>query len=223
MKRKRVNQPTPTGDTVAQYERLSHSGTTWFDLSSSPANGTDGTNGAAFTWPNFNGESFVTIGNPAKLDFAGAYTVTAWAVQDPNPPLQGGEYIIGKDAGGGSRDFILTPGDNSSQITAFCWLPGFQAAQSPATYPAGVWYFCAVVNEGAGGDLILYIDGVAQATTGTGGAANWKASASWEFGRPDFGALDYFTGQIDTGRFYGRALSADEIARDYHAGKPAHP
>jgi len=91
MKRKRVNQPTPTGDTVAQYERLSHSGTTWFDLSSSPANGTDGTNGAAFTWPNFNGESFVTIGNPAKLDFAGAYTVTAWAVQDPNPPLQGGE------------------------------------------------------------------------------------------------------------------------------------
>ena len=219
-----VIRPAPTTNGItARYENFSHSGTTWFDVTPTPANGTDGTTGAAFTWPNFNGESFVTIGNPAKLNFAGAYTVTAWALQDPNPPVQGGEYIIGKDAGGGSRDFILTPGDNTSQITAFGWLPGFQAAQSPATYPAGVWYFCAAVNEGGTGDLILYVNGVAQPTTGTGGTANWKATASWEFGRPDFGALDYFTGQIDTGRFYDRALSPDEILNDYNAGKPAHP
>ena len=40
MKRKRVNQPTPTGDAVALYERLSYSGSTWFDLMTAPANGT---------------------------------------------------------------------------------------------------------------------------------------------------------------------------------------
>jgi hypothetical protein len=215
-------QPVPTGDATARYERLSHGGATWHDLMPTPANGTDGTTGAAFTWPNFNGESFVTIGNPAKLNFAGAYTVTAWALQDPNIPHQGGEYIIGKD-NGGNRDFILTPGDDSSQITAFCWLPGFTSAQSPATYPAGAWYFCAVVNEGVGGDLLLYLNGVPQPTTGAGGTANWKGAAAWEFGRPNSGADDYFTGQIDTGRFYSRALSPDEILRDYHAGKPAHP
>ena len=81
------------------------------------------------------------------------------------------------------------------------------------------------VNEGAGNDLHLYVDGELRATNaGNGASVAWHAATPWEFGRrqaatPD----DYLTGQMDTVRFYSRALSADEILRDYHAGKPAHP
>tara|TARA_R100001163_G_C5046630_1_gene183875 strand:- start:1084 stop:1470 length:387 start_codon:yes stop_codon:yes gene_type:complete len=32
-----------------------------------------------------------------------------------------------------------------------------------------------------------------------------------------------WTGYIDTVRVFSRVLSPDEILRDYHAGKPAHP
>lgn len=221
MKRRHVIQPTPTGDAVARYERLSHTGTTWHDIMPTPADGTDGTNGAAFTWPNFNGESFVTIGNPSKLDFAGAFTICGWAFQDANPPTQGNEYVIGRD--GATRNVIYTQSDNGNQISFFCWTPAFNAAQGPATTPAGQWYFTACVNEGAGGDLKIYIDGVLAGTdVGGGGVPAWGADA-WEFGRPQSATTnDYFTGQIDTGRFYGRALSADEVLRDYNAGKPAH-
>ena len=83
-----------------------------------------------------------------------------------------------------------------------------------------------LVNEGAGGNLLLYMDGVLQGTaSGKGGAVTNWGTMDTEFGRHQINNNmdDYWTGDIDTGRFYGRALSADEIFRDYHAGKPAHP
>jgi hypothetical protein len=214
-------QPVPTGDATARYERLSHGGTTWYDLMPTPANGTDGTAGAAFTWPNFNGESFVTIGNPAKLNFAGAFTLCAWAYQDSGVPHQGTEFFIGKDGGLG-RDVGLTSADNANDIKGFVFEGGFASAQYTSAGP-GSFYYLTFVNEGPGNDLKLYIDGVLRATnSGKGVEESWSAGTAWEFGRdqrPD----DYLTGILDTGRFYSRALSPDEILRDYHAGKPAHP
>ena len=79
MKRRSIVQPVPTGDATARYERLSHSSATWYDLMPTPANGTDG--GTPGFWPNFDGLSWCSIGSPAKLDFASAYTVQAWAQQ----------------------------------------------------------------------------------------------------------------------------------------------
>ena len=213
-------QPVPTGDATARYERLSHGGATWYDLMPTPANGTDG--GTPGFWPNFDGVSWATIGKPAKLDFANAFTICGWAFQSADPPTQGNEFVISRD--GATRNVIYLQSDNGNRITFFGWTPAFNSAQGPVTTPAGIWYFTSCVNEGIGGDLLLYIDGaLAGSDAGGGGAVAWGAD-DWEFGRPQNGlALDYFTGQIDTGRFYNRALSPDEILRDYHAGKPAHP
>ena len=183
-------QPVPTGDATARYERLSHGGATWYDLMPTPANGTDG--GTPGFWPNFDGVSWATIGKPAKLDFANAFTICGWAFQSADPPTQGNEFVISRD--GATRNVIYLQSDNGNRITFFGWTPAFNSAQGPVTTDAG-----------------------------GGGAVAWGAD-DWEFGRPQNGlALDYFTGQIDTGRFYNRALSPDEILRDYHAGKPAHP
>ena len=223
MRRKHHKAPVPTGDAVARYERLSHSGATWFDLMPTPANGTDGTIGAAFTWPNFNGESFVTIGQPAKLSFADAFTIVTWANQSTVPPRQGNERIVSRD-NIGVRDFLVSQADDTGIIQFYTW-PGPSSGATPGgIYNTGTFHFIAAVNEGAGGDLKIYVDGALVVTTvGGGDPVPWGA-VDCEFGRHQNGAdlTDYFTGAIDTGRFYGRALSADEILRDYHAGKPAH-
>ena len=226
MRKQRIKQPQATGDAAARYERLSHSGTTWYDLSSLPADGTDGTTGAAFTWPNFNGESFVSIGDPTKLQFAGAFTICAWYNQSTDPPTQGNERILSRD-NVHVRPFLLSQGDNTGFAQAYVSAPVFSNVAATGTYASGTFHFMVVVNEGVGGDLLIYIDGELKGTTaGAGGAvANW-GTFDTEFGRHQFGGGlpdDYFTGIIDTGRFYGRALSPDEILRDYNAGKPAHP
>ena len=227
MKRKRVKQPVPTGDATARYERLSHGGTTWYDLMPTPANGTDGTIGAAFTWPNFNGESFVEFGLPAKLDFADAFTALVWANQSTAIPRQTKERVLSRDAGGGTnRSFILEQRDDTGIISGYLWVGGSAAPDvidSPAVYNTDTYHFICLVNEGAGGDMRFYVDGELIGTqAGDGGAMNLSTSNLYA-GRPHSGTGDWFTGLIDTVRLYGRALSPDEILRDYHAGKPAHP
>ena len=219
MRKKHHKSLRPTGDASARYERGSHSGATWFDLMPAPADATDG--GTPGFWPNFDGLSWCAIGNPAKLDFAGAFTLCVWAYQDPAIPHQGTEFFIGKDGVGG-RDAGLTSADNANDVKGFIFTPGYAAAQTAGS-PPGVFYYIAFVNEGAAGDLKLYVDGDLKATNVGSGATELWSAAPWEFGRDTTGAPQAeLTGTLDTGRFYSRALSADEISRDYNAGKAAH-
>ena len=217
--------PDVTADATARYENNSHSGATWNDLTPLPANGTDG--GTPGFWPNFDGVSWVTLDAsiPNKLNFAGAYTIQTWAQQSPDVPVQGNERIISRDPNGGIRSYLIMNSDNNGQVTYYSW-DGATAnnAQTGAAPAMGVWYHFAAVNEGPGGDLIIYRNGLVSGTgVGKGGVPNYDATTPVEFGRIQSGSPDdYWTGQIDTGRFYNRALSADEILRDYNAGISAH-
>lgn len=209
----------PTGGATARYENNSHSGSTWYDIAATPANGTDG--GTAGFWPNFDGAGYVAIGNPSKLDFDGAFTLCAWGYQSPDVPHQGTEFFIGKDGGSG-RDVGLTSADNANDIKGFIFEGGFASAQYSGAAP-GSFYYIVFVNEGPGGDLKLYLDGVLRATNvGKGVEESWSSGTPWEFGRGQT-PTDYLTGILDTGRFYSSALGPDEILRDYNAGKPEHP
>lgn len=215
-----ISSPAPTTNGItARYERFSHSGNTWYDITPTPADATDG--GTPGFWPNFDGLSWCAIGNPAKLDFAGAFTLCVWAYQDPGVPHQGTEFFIGKDGSAG-RDAGLTSADNASDIKGFIFTPGFASAQYVGAAP-GSFYYIVFVNEGPAGDLRLHIDGVLQATNAGKGATEVWSATPWEFGRDTSAAPQAeLTGIMDTGRFYSRALSPDEILRDYKAGKPVH-
>jgi hypothetical protein len=230
MRRKHHRNISPTGDAAARYENLSHSGSTWFDLMPTPADGTDGTIGAAFTWPQFNGESFVDLGVPAKLDFADAFTLCVWGNMDMvTPPVQGNEAMIYK---GGRNDpdpqnVFMSISDTNGQVTSAIYKPGYTGVQSGAWF-GGAWRYFVFVNEGVGGDLKLFIDGALINTIAAGGGSTtMTGTIPWYFGRTHAQAAlateDFYQGLMDTGRFYSRALSADEIMRDYNAGKPAHP
>lgn len=224
--KKTVKQPTPTGDAVARYERLSHSGSTWFDLMPTPANGTDGTNGLAFTWPAFNGESFVSFGDPAKLEFATNFSVVAWYKQSTDPPTQGNERIVSRDSITGTRCFLLAQNDTTGQAQGFIFNNvGAVNPVASGTYNTGTFHMAVLVNDVSNTNAYYYVDGIVRSTKiGQGGAVSSWGSINTEAGRHQLGSniTDYFTGDIDTVRFYDRALSPDEILRDYNAGKAAH-
>ena len=137
----------------------------------------------------------------------------------------GVERIVARDGGGG-RSWIVQTNDPSGALQTFMWgvgfpSPGYRIVTTPGN-PIAVWHYATFVNEGAGNDLVNFIDGVEQAREVGGGGAPVLPAINTQIGQ-DNAASSKFQGELDTVRLYPRALSPDEILRDYHAGKPAHP
>src|SRR5262249_8158535 len=84
-------------------------------------------------------------------------------------------------------------------------------AGAPTPPGAGLWYHVAGVYDGA--SLILYVNGVFQASVAHSGA--WAAGGTTAIGRGKYngGITDFFPGLIDDVRLYSRALTGAEIAR----------
>ena len=81
------------------------------------------------------------------------------------------------------------------------------------------WHFGVVVwTPGSPNTVKSYIDGVFHKSITTANAP--VAGGPLQIGK---GFYYRFAGNMDTVRSYSRALSPDEILRDYHAGKVAHP
>ena len=216
MKRKRVNQPTPTGDAVALYERLSYSGSTWFDLMTAPANGTGSGFGGGVDWPSFAGAQAVTVGQPAKLALTGNMSFVAWGSQIAGST--GYEVLMTRD---GSDRFIFSLNDNTGKPFVGLDIGGLKTVTGTVNTNDSAWHMLAATYDGA--KLKLYVDGALDAELATAGSADIDTPTDLDFGADLNVPDDYLQGRLDTCRIYSRALSADEIARDYHAGKPAHP
>lgn len=220
MRKKHHKSLRPTGDASARYERSSHSGATWYDLMPAPANGAD--SGTPGFWPAFDGVSGVDLGQPVKLDFAGAFTCSFWAKQATDAPT-GSERIVARDGGG--RSWLVQFADPSGSFQSFMWgvgfpAPGYRIVTTPGN-PLAVWHYAVFVNEGAGNDLVNFIDGVEQARAVGGGGAPVLPANNTQIGQ-DNATGPKFQGELDTVRLFPRALSSDEILRDYNAGKAAH-
>ena len=219
-------QPVPTGDATARYERLSHGGAIWHDLMPTPADGAD--EGTAGFWPNFDGVSGVNLGRPSKFLFADAFTICQWSKQSVEPPRQTKERTLSWDNGAEPvRSIIIEQQDDGSGlITGYVWTTGsgLNKIDSNPGFNTGTWHFIVLVNEGTGGQVKLYVNTVLQGTSAGGGVVRTSTS-DWYIAKRHGGVVgdDWYTGVLDTTRFYPRALSDDEILRDYYAGLPAHP
>ena len=215
-------QPVPTGDATARYVRLSHGAPKWLDLMPTPANGDDGGSflGAppAAAWPVFDGAAFVDVGQPAKLNFAGAFSIGFWVKQDPTAPGPTWERVIARPGA-----YLGNEVDSDGKIAGFLYRT-VGGTSSATTGPNAVnnWYYVTYVNEGTGNDLVMYVNGAeGKRTVGGGGIMTAAAVDLYLGNQPSL--VSGFQGLLDTVRFYSRALSPDEILRDYYAGQPAHP
>ncbi len=208
-------QPVPTGDATARYERLSFEQPTWHDLMPTPANGTGTGFGAGVDWPRFDGAQWVTIGQPSKLDLTGNMSFVAWSSQDPG--TSGFERVMSR---GAASPLIFSLKDSNGHPFILVKVSGApKNVEGSSVINDGEWHMIAATYDGA--KLKLYVDGALDTELAAAGTGQIDTANDLYFGSNN--GSSSLEGRIDTCRIYSRALSADEILRDYHAGKPAHP
>lgn len=148
-------------------------------------------------------DSFIDLGTPPALRFAGDFTVSAWVCM----------------AGGGTNPRILSNGQDSGyelltagtsqnrRIEAHC---AGQALVSTNFYSEGEWLFVLLQREGSA--LRLYVNGVLE------GSLTLNAAPTYNF-KCQIGKKAEFDGHwgglIDEVRFYNRALTGSEVAQLY--------
>ena len=213
-------------DSPASYWRLGEtSGSTAADAAgSSPGSINGGVTlgvpgalaGDANTAMGFNGSTgYVSVPDAASLDFAGDFTVEAWA--KPNALTGIGGAVVHK---GGSSGYpvwqyrMSITGGNQWRGTVFVGNSNI-AVTAPGVASTTSWTHLAMTK--AGSTLTLYVNGAAVATTTVAGIVN-TSTGILAIGRTGASSSDYFNGQIDEVAVYPTALSAARIAAHHTAG-----
>jgi len=213
-------------DSPASYWRLGEtSGSTAADAAgSSPGSINGGVTlgvpgalaGDANTAMGFNGSTgYVSVPDAASLDFAGDFTVEAWA--KPNALTGIGGAVVHK---GGSSGYpvwqyrMSITGGNQWRGTVFVGNSNI-AVTAPGVASTTSWTHLAMTK--AGSTLTLYVNGAAVATTTVSGIVN-TSTGILAIGRTGASSSDYFNGQIDEVAVYPTALSAARIAAHHTAG-----
>jgi len=159
---------------------------------------------------------YVDCGNPAALQHTGSHTVAFWGKRTPG----GGLHLAKQDASGQiswavehyAADNVIYYVVSSNGTT--------QTYRYSAVNTVTDWQHYAGVYDASAQTLTLYVNGTAIATTlaGTVPAALFNSTSPVTIGRVWGGSHRYTTGSIRDARFYGVALTEEEIA-DVMAGE----
>ena len=200
-----------TGGAITRYGPLCFDGVTklWSNTSAGATGPLDAATVTA--WPTFPGNvaEFASVPNNAELQAVNDCTMEVWVKFSA---VGGYQCIFSKWAhlGGitstGTDLTFYDSGGGATRSTGF-------------VLGNGTWYHIALCcTNGAPGSATAYVNGAAVVT------AAWTKAANYTFGLivgqfPGFWPL---AGQVDTARLYDRALSADEVVRNYRAGLARH-
>ena len=171
-------------------------------------------------FPVFNGTTWIDFGQPTKLNLSSTFSVSIWGSQNADSS-QGYERLLSRDhAPGSKRTFILSQNDGTGKPYLSIFIGNSEKnITGTNNYADGNWHHYVATHDG--NTLKLYVDGALEGDVAAVGTIDLDA-ADWEVGRAQHSS-DFLEGQCNVLRYYGRVLSSDEILRDYHAGKPAHP
>lgn len=160
----------------------------------------------------------VDIGNPSVLNFgSGDLTIMAWV--NTTAPNNHRGNVIGKGSGfaGGKRYRLHFDNKGGSiQVEIDDDNPDKILLISATVQNDGNWHHAVGVRDG--NNLRLYIDGAEDANspvdiTGYGDLDNTRpAQLGSSIDEPSGDFIEFWDGDIDDGRYYGRALSPAEIA-----------
>jgi hypothetical protein len=189
-------------------------GTTWTDT----VGGNDGTLTNGPTFSSANGGSIVFDGsndtvntgvNPASLVGNGnPATISAWFYSYTTAQ----RLFFGQ--GTTNRFYIEQYNRNGSLVAHWGFGDSQNSATSQAFINTNTWYNYTATYDGSVAKG--YLNGVNTDTTSIGGSKNYGGSLSvGSWGNNGF----YFSGRISTVNVYNRALTADEIRRNYLSTK----
>lgn len=149
---------------------------------------------------------FGTVDDHADFDFAGAFSLEAWANPDNTDDL--GYLLYRYDAGSGDGYAIYQITDGAGVWGFFVYVGGVNIFCLSDGAPSGGWQHIVGTRDGAG-NCTLYVDGVAQADTETlAGAID--SNGSLHIGQNFIGTGRY-DGLLDEARVWATDLSADWI------------
>jgi hypothetical protein len=206
---------------VAGYRFAEGSGTSTADLT---ANGNTGTLMSGPTWTtgeyggglNFNGTSYVDLGNRPTLQMTGSMTLSAWVKISSNPGDDGAIVAKLGDAG-----WQLKTSPDTGVRTAAIQISsnGWDSIQrySRTVLAINTWYHLTGVFDGATRSLNIYVNGVLDngVLSGTVPASQSNSSKNVNIGqRTGYPGSFNFKGTIDEVHVYNRALNGTEIQTD---------
>jgi glucose/arabinose dehydrogenase/PKD repeat protein len=217
--------PTPaqaaTG-LVAGYGFTEGSGSTTADASGNGITGTlvggpawtAGRNGPGLS---FNGSTYVDLGNPAALQFAGSMTLSAWVYETANVFDDG--QIVAKSDGASGWQLKSSPDTGARTFgVAITNSSGAPIQRYSNTVRAlNTWYHVAGVYDAAAQTLSLYVNGNLDNGTlsGTVPSSQRVSTVAANIGRRTDGFN--ISGIVDDVRIYARALTQAEIQADMNA------
>jgi hypothetical protein len=156
------------------------------------------------------------VPDAAVMDFGGDFTLSAWIKTATAGPMGApGARIISKRSGGniGYELYIVNSGTYPDL---------FVGDSSGYFYPAATvnvsdanWHY--VVGERAGGNILIYVDGLLVGSFANVRTGSVSSTISLSMGQ--FSSTSFFPGLIDDVRIYNRALSAAEISAMYSGSK----
>eukprot|EP00918_Siedleckia_nematoides_P069940 GHVU01152471.1.p1 GENE.GHVU01152471.1~~GHVU01152471.1.p1 ORF type:complete len:578 (+),score=23.79 GHVU01152471.1:90-1823(+) len=166
---------------------------------------------------NLDGNSWAEVHDNESVDFGtGSFTFEAWAKysyvsqgSSLNAIISlGGD--IGQGAGHGRAGLV-----SSSSGSSMSFFYDSTGNTSTSSFSEGDWvHFVGVYDET---NAIVYINGAEERTTARTAASMTNADVK-QIGR-DSTEIRYYTDQIAQPRIYNRALTAEEVQRNYNAGK----
>ncbi len=223
-----------TADMVSYWNFDEESGTTAYDSAGS----NDGTiyggpqrvDGHEENALDFDGvDDYVNLNNPSSLQPSGAYTISVWVYREGDGTgVFNGIVTTAKKTGTTDRGFngyslLYYPGGNVVRLYhdedgAGDW----KYAESNGDLALNTWYYLTAVWDNP--TMILYIDGVAQPTTGSANNITYHADTESAIGQYWWnGGEGFFNGIIDEVAIYDYALSASEVWEHYQSGIPSPP
>ncbi len=180
----------------------------------------------------FNGTSsavsFGSGSHPATFDLGtNNFTISGW-FKAPTNTLDGVNPTIFRSMGStslGGWSFEIGRNDRSYRGKVFFTVGGADYVQAQVLSDVRLdddqWHFIAAVNDG--GTLLMYVDSVLQADTGTlteNTTATAPATSEAFFGQ--YGSV-YYTGRMDNWRIYDEALDSTAVDEQWTAGQSADP
>ena len=165
---------------------------------------------------NLDGNSWAEVHDNASLDFSSGMSLEAWVQIDD---ADGNQHILGKwDYANSGREYLLYYNSASNKFMAMF---GHGTSSQTASFPitaTGQWFHLVGTTDGS--TITPYVNGVAGTT-----AAQTTALAASDIPvtigmENTHGVADSSTkGPIAQPRIYNRALTAEEVERNYNAGK----
>ena len=207
-------QPLNEAGLVGYWKFDEGSGTTAYDSSGNNNNGiiydatwTDGKYSKALSFDGVG--DYVDMGDKPSLESMNQLTVEAWLeIQS----LKGWQCIAGKLNWDISHDYsyyLQIWADNT--MVGRIWTDTEYMIKSTKTVSPGIWYHAAITYNGS--TFKLFVNGEEWVSTSASGTIKDSAPPV-RIGIRDVNA-DAFNGTIDEVKIYNRALSAEEIWKEY--------